>query len=96
MKRSLPWLYLLTPGSLYLVTSSFPLLLGSMKTIVVLHVLHLRVIVAIPIKVVLSSMEGEMDVVGGDLPLIEVELDVSRFSYKCWWGNEEVKLLGYV
>lgn len=72
--------YLLTPRSLgdegYFVCL-FP---GSKVLSVVLHFLYLGVTLVFPIEVVLSSMDGEMDVVGGDLSPIEVELGATSYA----------------
>ncbi|GLJ10703.1 hypothetical protein SUGI_0133450 [Cryptomeria japonica] len=75
MGSGLPCMYLLTLGSPSDEGFYVPLFLGSMALYVVLHFMHLESTLACSIEVLLSSMEGEMDVVGGDLSPIEVQLD---------------------
>ncbi|GLJ45142.1 hypothetical protein SUGI_0950310 [Cryptomeria japonica] len=76
----LPSLCLVTLGTLYDEGFCVTIFLGSMAWFIMLYFLHLGVSLVIPIEVVLSSMEGEMDAVGGDLSPIEVELDAARYA----------------
>ncbi|GLJ52479.1 hypothetical protein SUGI_1116390 [Cryptomeria japonica] len=85
--------YLLIPWSLHDAGSFVHPYLGFM---VVLLVLHPEVSLVVPIEVGLSSMEGEMDVAGGDLSPIEVESDATKFSWKCYWEVEDSQLFGYM
>ncbi|GLJ55210.1 hypothetical protein SUGI_1184690 [Cryptomeria japonica] len=88
------WLYLLTPlcpcGEGFVV----PLRSGSLAWVFMLHCWHLWVSLVFPIKVVLSSIEGEIDVARVDPSPIEVELDVIRHAWKCCWGTGEVLTCG--
>lgn len=47
-----------------------------------IYILHLRASLVFPIEVGMSSMEGEMYVVGGDLIPIEVELDDASYAWR--------------
>ncbi|GLJ23185.1 hypothetical protein SUGI_0437900 [Cryptomeria japonica] len=70
-----------------------PSQLASLALVFLLHVMHLWASLVFPMEVVMSSIEGEMNVARVVPSFFEVELDAFRFAWKCCLRTNDVLTL---